>query len=94
MKATNVRPITELKNRTKALISEIVESGQSVVITQNGKPRVVVMDAVEHDRMQDTLAMLKLLAQSVASYTRTGKASSGAEVRRRVKLALDKTRRR
>ena len=94
MKAVNVRPITELKNRTKALISEVVESGQSVVITQNGKPRVVVMDAAEHDRMQDTLALLKLLAQSVDSFTRTGKAASGAEVRRRVKLALDKTRRR
>lgn len=36
MKAVNVRPITELKNRTKALIREIVESGQPVVITQNG----------------------------------------------------------
>ena len=93
MKAVNVSPITELKNRTKALISEVVESGQSVVITQNGKPRVVVMDAAEHDRMQDTLAMLKLLAQSVDSFSRTGKASSGADVRRRVKLALDKTRR-
>jgi prevent-host-death family protein len=94
MKAVNVRPITELKNRTKALIGEIVESGQSVVITQNGKPRVVVMDATEHDRLQDTLAMLKLLAQSVESFDRTGKASSGDDVRRRVKLALGKTPRR
>jgi prevent-host-death family protein len=92
MKAVNVRPITELKNRTKALIGEIVDSGQSVVITQNGKPRVVVMDVAEHDRMQDTLAMLKLLAQSVDSFHRTGKASSSEDVRRRAKLALDKTR--
>jgi len=94
MKAVNVRPITELKHRTKALVGEIVDSGQSIVITQNGKPRVVVMDAAEHDRMQDTLAMLKLLAQSVDSLARTGKASSTAEARRRVKLALDKQRRR
>jgi prevent-host-death family protein len=94
MKAVNVRPITELKNRTKALISEIVESGQPAVITQNGKPRVVVMDVAEHDRMQDTLAMLKLLAQSVDSLARTRKTSSSAEVRRRVKRALDNARRR
>jgi len=51
MKAVNVRPITELKNRTKALIREVVEGGQTVVITQNGKPRVVVMDVAEHDRL-------------------------------------------
>jgi len=94
MKAVNVRPITELKNRTKALIREIVEGGQSIVITQNGKPRVVMMDAAEHDRMQDTLAMLKLLAQSVDSLARTPKPSSSAEVRRRARLALDKARRR
>jgi prevent-host-death family protein len=94
MKAVNVRPITELKNRTKALISEIVESGQPAVITQNGKPRVVVMDVAEHDRMQDTLAMLKLLAQSVDSLARTRKTSSSADVRRRVKRALDNARRR
>jgi prevent-host-death family protein len=93
MKAVNVRPITELKNRTKALLREVVESGQPVVITQNGKPQVVVMDAAEHDRLQDTLAMLKLLAQSVDSLART-RTSSSADVRRRAKLALDKARRR
>lgn len=94
MKAVNVRPITELKNRTKALIREVVKSGQPVVITQNGKPQVVVMDAAEHDRMQDTLAMLKLLAQRVDSLARTRKTSSSAEVHRRAKLALDRARRR
>ena len=94
MKAVNVRPITELKARTEALIREVVESGQSIVITQNGKPCVVVMDAVEHDRIQDTLAMLRLLAQSEGSFARTGKASSTAEARRRIKLVLGKMRRR
>jgi len=93
MKAVNVRPITELKNRTKALLREVVESGQPVVITQNGKPQVVVMDAAEHDRLQDTLAMLKLLAQSVDSLART-RTSSSADVRRRAKLAADKARQR
>lgn len=93
MKAVNVRPITELKNRTKALLREVVEGGQPFVITQNGKPRVVVMDAAEHDRIQDTLAMLKLLAQSVDSLARTRKTSSSADVRRRAKRALDHARR-
>ena len=64
MKAANVRPITELKNRTKELVRDVSESGQSMIITQNGKAKVVVMDVEQHDRLQDTLAMLKLLAQS------------------------------
>jgi len=94
MKAANVRPITELKNRTKALIREVVDGNQSVVITQNGMPRVVVMDAAEHDRLQDTLAMLKLLAQSQDSLAKTGRVWSSSDVRRRAKLAIARSNRR
>ena len=90
MKAANVRPITDLKNRTKELIREVADSGQPVVITQNGKPRVVLMDVKQHDRLQDTLAMLKLLAQSQDSLAKTGRGYSTAEVRRRAKVALEK----
>lgn len=43
MKAVNVRPITDLKNHTKELVREVAE-GEPVVITQSGKPRVVMID--------------------------------------------------
>lgn len=89
MKAANVRPITDLKNRTKALVREVTD-GQPVVITQNGKPTVVLMDVNQHDRLQDTLAMLKLLAQSQMSLARSGRVHSTAEVRRRARRALEK----
>lgn len=92
MKATSVRPITELKNRTKELVREVAE-GQPVVITQNGKPKVVLMDVRQHDRLQDTLAMLKLLAQSQESLSRAGRTYSTAEIRRRAKAALEKAAR-
>jgi prevent-host-death family protein len=90
MKAANVRPITDLKNRTKELVQEVADSGQTVVITQNGKPRVVLMDVDQHDRLQETLAMLKLLAQSQDALSRTGRGFSTADVRRRVKAAVAK----
>lgn len=94
MKAMNVRPISDLKNRTRALIREVTDGGQPVLITQHGKPRVVVMNAADHDRLQDTLAMLKLLAQSQDSLARTKRTFSTSEVRKRAKLALAKSRRR
>ncbi len=90
MKAANVRSITDLKNRTKELVRDVSESGQSVVITQNGQAKVVVMDVEQHDRLQDTLAMLKILAQSQESLTRTGRTYSAADVRRRAKAVIDK----
>ena len=90
MKASNIRPITDLKNRTKELVREVADGGEPVVITQNGKPRVVLMDVEQHDRLNDTLAMLKLLAQSQVSLARTGRVLSTAAVRRRARAALAK----
>lgn len=90
MKASNVRPITELKNRTKELVREVADGGQPLVITQNGKPTVVLMDVRQHDRLHDTLTMLKLLAQSQDSLAKTGRVYSTAEIRRRAKSALER----
>ena len=89
-----MRPITDLKNHTKELVQEVADSGQSVIITQNGKPKVVVMGIEQHDRFQETLAMLKLLAQSQDALTRTGRVYSGSEVRRRARAAIEKASRR
>lgn len=90
MKAANIRSITDFKNRAKELVRDVSESGQSVIITQNGKAKVVVMDVEQHDRLQETLALLKILAQSQESLTRTGRTHSSAEVRRRAKAVLEK----
>jgi PHD/YefM family antitoxin component YafN of YafNO toxin-antitoxin module len=54
-------------------VREIADSGHSIVIAQNGKPAVVVMNVAQHDPRQDTLAMLKLLVQSQASLVRTAR---------------------
>ena len=88
MRAKRIRPITDLKNRTKELVQEVSESGETVVITQNGTPRVVMMDVRQHDQLQDTLAMLKLLAQSQDSLAKGEKTYTTAEVRRRAQAAL------
>ena len=94
MKAARVRPITDLKNRTKELVQEVADGGDAVVITQNGKPKVVVMDVKQHDRLQDTLAMLKLLAQSQDSLAKSGRVYSSAEVRRRARVVLGRAKKR
>ena len=92
MKSKNVRPITDLKNRTKELVQEVSDSGETVVITQNGTPRVVVMDIRQHDRLHDTLAMLKLLAQSQDSLAKGERTYSTAEVRKRARAVLQRSR--
>jgi prevent-host-death family protein len=89
MKAANVRPITDLKNHAKELVREVSQGGDPVVITQHGKPKVVVMDVKQHESLLETLAMLKLLAQSQDSLAKT-RTYSTDEVRRRAKAALQR----
>ncbi len=94
MKASSIRPISELKNRTKQLVQEVSDSGQSIVITQSGKPKVVVMGVEEHDRLNDTLIMLKLLAHGQEVQRKSGKRYSSAEMRKLAHAALARAQRR
>lgn len=94
MKASSIRPITELKNRTKQLVQEVSDTGQSLVITQNGKPKVVVMGVEEHDRLNDTLLMLKLLSHGQKAQARGGRRYSTSEIRKLAHAALNRLRER
>lgn len=60
----DVKPITYLKNRTADLVREVAEEGRTVMITQNGKAKVVVMDVELYDRWQAAMALLKILAHA------------------------------
>lgn len=62
----DVRPITYLKHHTADLVREVAERGRTVMITQNGEAKVVVMDVENYDRWRAAMAMLKLLAHAEA----------------------------
>ncbi len=94
MRASSVRPITDLKTRAKDIVDEAVRSGEPILITQNGRARVVLIDAKRHDDAQATLAMLKLLAQGQDSLARGDRTYSGDEVRRKAHAAIERSRQR
>ncbi|MFX1684589.1 type II toxin-antitoxin system Phd/YefM family antitoxin [Paraburkholderia sp. A2RI-6] len=62
MKPSHVKPISYLKSHAAEIIREIAESGEPMLITQNGEAKVVVQDAQSYEDMQQTLALLKILA--------------------------------
>jgi prevent-host-death family protein len=62
--STAVKPISYLKAHASELIREITNSRQTLVVTQNGEAKVVVQDIRSYERMQETLALLKILARS------------------------------
>ncbi|WP_321930669.1 type II toxin-antitoxin system Phd/YefM family antitoxin [Paraburkholderia guartelaensis] len=61
MKPSQVKPISYLKSHAAEIVREITESGEPMLITQNGEARVVVQDAQSYEDMQQTLALLKIL---------------------------------
>jgi prevent-host-death family protein len=86
----DVRPITELKNRTADLVRTVSEEGRSITITQNGEAKVVVMDVDTYDRWRSAMALLKALAQGEADVERGHKVKQ-AEAFRRARRTIART---
>ncbi len=62
-----IKPISYLKAHTAKIIRELSAQPGTMVITQNGQARAVVQDIDTYEQTQESLAMLKLLAQSQRS---------------------------
>ncbi|MDI6765820.1 MAG: type II toxin-antitoxin system Phd/YefM family antitoxin [Bacteroidota bacterium] len=62
--STAVKPISYLKAHASELIRDITNNKNTLVITHNGEAKVVVLDIKIYERMQETLALLKILTRS------------------------------
>jgi prevent-host-death family protein len=62
--STAVKPISYLKAHASELIRDITNTRQALIVTLNGEAKVVVQDIRSYERMQETLALLKILARS------------------------------
>ncbi len=59
-----VKPISYIKSHASEVIREVVENHSSIVITLNGEAKAVLQDIREFEKTQESLALLKILAQS------------------------------
>lgn len=57
-----IRPISYLKANSAEIIRELGQGAAPLVITQNGEAKAVLQDVGSYEAMQETLALLKLLA--------------------------------
>ena len=58
----DISPLTEFKRDSVRLIAQIKETGRPQILTVNGKPSVVVMDAAAWQDMQDKLDYAETVA--------------------------------
>jgi PHD/YefM family antitoxin component YafN of YafNO toxin-antitoxin module len=57
------KPIDFIKSDTAAVMAEVSASGEPLYLVDGGEPRLVLLDVEEFARMEEQLALLKLLAQ-------------------------------
>ena len=60
--AGRIKPISYLKNHAAEIAATLEQTGEPLLITQNGEARLVVMDVASWEQQEQTIALLKLLA--------------------------------
>lgn len=58
----DIRPLTEFKRDTARFVSRLKETGRPSVLTVNGKPALVVMDAEAWQEVQDQIEHARTVA--------------------------------
>ena len=87
-----IEPVTVLKTKSAELIRKARETGQPIVITQNGKATAVLQDVESFQKQRQALLLLKYLAQAEKEI-RHGKGVSHASVQRHFNQKLKALRR-
>ncbi len=63
----SVKPISYLKSHTAEALRDVSEGQRTMVITQHGEAKAVLQDIASYERTLESLALLKMLAQSTKS---------------------------
>ena len=57
-----IKPISYLKTHAAEIIRHLGDEGDPLIITQNGKAKVVIQDIKSYEQTQETMSLLKILA--------------------------------
>ena len=60
--SSQIKPISYLKAHAAEIVRTLGDRGEPLIITQNGEAKVVMQDIDSYEQMQETVALLKILA--------------------------------
>jgi prevent-host-death family protein len=73
------KTVAELKQQPEAILRQVHETGRPVVITVEGKPDVVILDAATYERQLKAGNLVRLLSEGEADI-RAGRVRPAEEV--------------
>lgn len=59
----SIQSISYVKSNAAEVVDRVCETGEPVIVTQNGRARVIIQDLKTYERTQETLAILELARQ-------------------------------
>jgi prevent-host-death family protein len=77
--SSQIKPISYLKAHAAEIVRDLGEKREPMVITQNGEAKVVLQDIASYEEVQETMALLKILALGNAQIEE-GRVRSAADV--------------
>jgi antitoxin YefM len=81
---TDVRPVTEFRANTSAVIEQMHSTGRPVILTQHGRSAAVLLDPGVYESLIDEVELLRDLAISEAQIV-AGQVVPHEEVERRMR---------
>jgi prevent-host-death family protein len=60
--STQIKPISYVKANAAELLDRITKEREPIIITQNGEARAVLMDVHSYEEMQESMALMQILA--------------------------------
>jgi len=82
--SSQIKPISYLKAHTAEIVRNLSVQDGPLVITQNGKAKVVIQDIESYEQTQGTMALLKILALGTRQIEE-GKVQSASAVVQRLR---------
>jgi prevent-host-death family protein len=82
--STQIKSISYLKANAAEVLQVLEEQRKPMVITQNGEAKAVIQDVASYEEIQETLALLKILALGSQQVER-GEVTPVSEVARRLR---------
>ncbi|KQN26541.1 antitoxin, Phd family protein [Sphingomonas sp. Leaf33] len=60
--STQIKPISYVKANAAEVLERLAETGDPLIITQNGEAKAVLQDVRSYEQTQETLALLTMIA--------------------------------
>ena len=57
-----IKPISYVKSHVSEIVGSLSETGEPLIITQNGEAKAVLLDYDSYEQSRKTFALLKILA--------------------------------